>query len=742
MRFEFTLTTVHNRSHLLVFEFQRVGEFRSIELERGGIVVHKPGFALQIGAYPETIKDTMEGDTGVPDLFLVPQSMFDLHNGLSAAELEFPLYFNYYLRKRKLRIICRKHQVRPLLWVIKEALLGPDKLQHHLEYPAGAGSPGYPDLAAEIAYFKADPTLPKGRLRLSDCLEIHCFNSEGFCCVDGVSIEAGENDHYRLDGNYSVQYLNLGKPLPKLGDDFKPPNFGITMIGSGHGFDAHTTTSGFVVWLLGKGVLVDPPANSSHWLASQGIDQRRIHDIILTHCHADHDSGTLQAILQGSRVNLHTTETILRSFMRKYQSLTGLTSAQFLATFNFCPVVIDQPIKIHGAEFQFKYRFHTIPTIGFEAFFQGRSFVYSSDTLYDPALIEKLRAQGLFSDSRAEDLLAFPWHHDLVLHEAGIPPIHTPMHALTALTAQQRQNLILTHISEKSIPPDSGLRLARTGVEHTQVLQTRTCPSESTYQILDVLANVDLFRDLKVNKALEFLMLTRFSQHEAGQTIIKTGEAGECFYMIMSGQAEVLKDGRVLRQYGRYDYFGELALLENQPRSADIIARTHLELLRMSRHDFYCFIRGSGLLAYLRNVARNRRLIPSELWDNHPLWGQLTSFQQSQLVSIAGHRLLSKDQVLFSAGQPVNEYFLVVSGQIECTFPDIGQLQIASNGTMLGPIGRHLELPNHRFQAKALIDSKFVVFPGDELLKFLRHNPGVFLRVLQLCDSQEGSWLE
>ena len=62
---------------------------------------------------------------------------------------------------------------------------------------------------------------------------------------------------------------------------------------------------------------------------------------------------------------------------------------------------------------------------------------------------------------------------------------------------------------------------------------------------------------------------------------------------------------------------------------------------------------------------------------------------------------------------------LVVSGQIQCTYPATGEVRAAGRGTMLGPLGRHLELSTHRFQAKALSDSKLVVLPGDELLKFV-----------------------
>ena len=177
-------------------------------------------------------------------------------------------------------------------------------------------------------------------------------------------------------------------------------------------------------------------SHTTAWLKSQGINPRSIEDIVLTHCHADHDSGTLQKVLQEGRVRLHTSPTILQSFTRKYRALTGLSQNQFLSLFDFHPVMLDESVNIAGGTFRFQYRFHPVPTLGFETFFRGKSFAYSCDTLWDPEVLQKLADDGLFSPSRAEDLIDFPWHHSLVLHEAGIPPIHTPVSVLVKLPAE------------------------------------------------------------------------------------------------------------------------------------------------------------------------------------------------------------------------------------------------------------------------------------------------------------------
>ena len=52
--------------------------------------------------------------------------------------------------------------------------------------------------------------------------------------------------------------------------------------------------------------------------------------------------------------------------------------------FIFRPVIIGTTLTIYGASFNFFYALHTIPTIGFEVFFEGKSIYFSGDTFYDP----------------------------------------------------------------------------------------------------------------------------------------------------------------------------------------------------------------------------------------------------------------------------------------------------------------------------------------------------------------------
>ena len=44
---------------------------------------------------------------------------------------------------------------------------------------------------------------------------------------------------------------------------FRPPSFGVTVLGNSHGFDCNGSTSGYILWVNGRGVMIDPPPFSS-----------------------------------------------------------------------------------------------------------------------------------------------------------------------------------------------------------------------------------------------------------------------------------------------------------------------------------------------------------------------------------------------------------------------------------------------------------------------------------------------
>lgn len=99
---------------------------------------------------------------------------------------------------------------------------------------------------------------------------------------------------------------------------------------------------------------------------------------------------------------------------------------------------------------------------------------------------------------------------------------------------------------------------------------------EEFLQRVNILQNMDTYERSKLSDAIVEKWF------EEGEYVIKEGEEGNIFYLIMSGNAtatKTLEPGKPpveVAQYQEGDYFGERALLKNEPRAANIVAKTRL----------------------------------------------------------------------------------------------------------------------------------------------------------------------
>jgi len=284
-----------------------------------------------------------------------------------------------------------------------------------------------------------------GTVQVSDSMEVIGFAPDNIECID-------EDDQPK-------------NGIPKA-PTFIPPYFGVTVLGNSHGFDKTGSTSGYVLWINGRGVMIDPPPYSSVTLEREGIRPRLIVAIIVTHIHADHDGGAFQKLLTGSRVSVITTPTIYKSFIRKYAALSGLSPSILRHSHRCRPAIIGQPLRFHGATFHFTYSLHTIPCIAFRVEWGGKAIVFTGDHMNNPPVIRKLEKMGVMSKERADELINLPHQDcDLLLHESGAPPIHTQLDVLLALPEKVKERMYIVHTA--ALPKNCPLKVAPTGTNGT-----------------------------------------------------------------------------------------------------------------------------------------------------------------------------------------------------------------------------------------------------------------------------------
>jgi putative ABC transport system ATP-binding protein len=132
-----------------------------------------------------------------------------------------------------------------------------------------------------------------------------------------------------------------------------------------------------------------------------------------------------------------------------------------------------------------------------------------------------------------------------------------------------------------------------------------------TSVICEFLRQFPLFADLQTSTLTEVADKMMVEEAEAGDVVIRQGDPGELFYLIRSGKVDVVvqQDG-VSRQVAELDegqYFGEAALLRDEPRNATVIARTKSMFYTLGKADFKNVLaRSKSFVDELRNVLASR----------------------------------------------------------------------------------------------------------------------------------------
>ena len=102
----------------------------------------------------------------------------------------------------------------------------------------------------------------------------------------------------------------------------------------------------------------------------------------------------------------------------------------------------------------------------------------------------------------------------------------------------------------------------------------------------DALGRCPFFAGLSRNELLEIAKVTEDLEVEAGKALTREGQSGSEFFVIVDGEVAVTKDGTEIRTLGPGDFFGEIALLEDTPRTATVIAKTPLRFFVLTRQAF------------------------------------------------------------------------------------------------------------------------------------------------------------
>ena len=690
---------------------------------------------VQLGSLSRTTKDILREGIQGDHLFILPASLFE--GKTNYADIEFLVYLNFFLRqKTRTRIVGTSRQRHVLYRLLTLTLFG-------LFDPAAPEPPSFEKLAEaygvgsretyhflrtahELYGARRDGSPGSPLLGIDDYVDFVALDSATIVIplpsaeVRVAPAGRGFDVHItQPDGRSSEKQLEVGTPprlLRPIPTELREaiqfasdrPRFGVTPLGTSHGFDATGDFTSFIIWVDSKGILVDPSSEALAYLDQIGIAPLDVPYVFLTHVHADHDGGLVEKLVSGSQTKVIASDPVFRAFVEKARLVTGHDFEQErLVTHISANPGTRVRIEVGGdfAQLETRWNLHPIPTNGFKLTFGGRTLGYSGDTQYDPAMLEDLRRRGKLAGAHFEDLMYFFWTPDgeptvdLLYHEAGIPPIHTDKEALRALPDAITGRMALVHIADGDVP--RGFAPGKPRLFATQVLLPPT-PRSRQRVLLETMRPVAYLYDMPSDTLETLLHGAEIVTHFPDEVIIRKGPVapGEPmhFQIIADGRVSVRDGHRVITTLGKADTFGEWGMSHQRGiRAADVVADRPTQTIRLSEEQYHWLVgkhpviqervsKIRSLLPRLQLAQERVRLKAALEPGARSVIEHMTSSQLSSFAIFSRIKEFTQGHHILVEGDEADGFYILLSGHLavgtESRF--IGEL---SEGDVFGELG-------------------------------------------------------
>jgi CRP-like cAMP-binding protein/Zn-dependent protease len=202
-----------------------------------------------------------------------------------------------------------------------------------------------------------------------------------------------------------------------------------------------------------------------------------------------------------------------------------------------------------------------------------------------------------------------------------------------------------------------------------------------------------LFQDLPVEALNDLAGRVRLRSFARGQSVVRQGDRAQAFYVVRRGTLQALEedpdtgDERTLRTLGRGESFGELGLLESQPRAATVRAVEEAELFEIDKGTFDQLLADTATVPdfapTLEAVAELRSL---------PCFEHLEPVQLTELLEHGAWVNFQPDGIVIEQGEVGDAFYAIWSGQVEVV-QDGAPVRTLGPGSYFGEIALLLDVP-------------------------------------------------
>ena len=127
--------------------------------------------------------------------------------------------------------------------------------------------------------------------------------------------------------------------------------------------------------------------------------------------------------------------------------------------------------------------------------------------------------------------------------------------------------------------------------------------------VQQAIENAPLFAQVPKKEMKRLCKAFTGRQFPAGAVIIEQGKPGVGFFVIASGSATVAVRGKTIRSLKAGDHFGEVALIDDGPRMAEVTAETDMECYALAAWEFRAFVKDNPDVAWALMQSLVKRIV-------------------------------------------------------------------------------------------------------------------------------------
>ncbi|MBN2802388.1 MAG: cyclic nucleotide-binding domain-containing protein [Deltaproteobacteria bacterium] len=637
------------------------------------------GQSAILGAPSDILKQIIKLNLQVPSTVVLPDVSFV--EGVSQVALEFLLYWHLFHNKDpekgKFRIIGNETMCNRVKESLIVTLFGPAKEQFKKWKVSKSRTEKLLKIMDYMAIKKGDSKITLNDLTsfiyFEDYKDGELFIFEGTDCL----VKHAETNQFDIIDATGKQRVDLNfsgfqQPIDIKPDDEPeiPQILKVRLLGTYSGFDADGPTTGMFMWINCNGFLVDGPVGTSEYLRQMGVPKSDITGIILSHVHDDHCT-LMDMIISEQVANIITTREIYESMLIKIANVLGESIDKIRGYLKFTEVIPGKPVNMFGARWEFFYTVHSIPTIGFrvtvkDADMKDYTVVHSSDTA-NFSLLDKMKKAEAITSGHADFMKNLVQGDEvLVTIDGGGEPIHgNPEDFKKAVQQYRDMDILFYHVNPDNVDT-SVFNVAHPGWSKTYI-KGSTLPQSLVLKLLKTMNLLDI-EDLTWINIIFSKGSIRYTK--PGEKIVRQGSAGDDFYFILSGSAEILdKDESIksddtsskpLAVLESGDFFGEMSIIKETSRNATVRSVSACVLFILSGETFMEFVESNDLKERFERLWISRAFISRvEIFKKlHPHARHQLSLMAESIDFQEG------DKVLLQGGKS-SDFYVITGGSVD-----------------------------------------------------------------------------